>query len=201
MPPGLPMRNAKPAVERLEPAMPGPVNPGSPAAKAGHNTSSPSGRKPAARRIDLAFQRMDSWVQVTAGWIEPPVLAAKPGRNWSTGSTPRKSALCHSFPISRPCPRNTARWCTLRGSRARRRRPASASMPGICVTTTSSGTSCGPKPCAECIPRWFTSPRSSDSASRLISGWTRHSPISRRSPDGPGQCSCSRRTTFTRMRN
>jgi hypothetical protein len=31
---------------------------------------------------------------------------------------------------------------------------------GISVTTTNSGTSCGPKLCAECIQPWFTSRRS-----------------------------------------
>ena len=50
----------------------------------------------------------------------------------------------------------------------------SASTPDICATTINSGTSSGPKPCAECIRHWFTSPPSSATASRLISGWTRH---------------------------
>src|SRR5208337_4142927 len=66
-PPELAIRSVKSAPERLEPAESNPANPGLPEAKAGHNATIPSGGKPAALRIDLAFQRMESMVQVPAG--------------------------------------------------------------------------------------------------------------------------------------
>ena len=78
LPPVLAIWSTKLAVEWLESAMPGSANPGSPAANAGHSAISPSGRKPAARRVDLTFQCMNSWVHIPAGPIWPPRLVAKP---------------------------------------------------------------------------------------------------------------------------
>src|ERR1035438_1191604 len=77
------IRSRKPAPERLEPVRPEVAGSrlagsGTPEAKTGQSKAFPSGRKPAARRIDLAFQRMNSWLQVPAGLNGQPGLAAKP---------------------------------------------------------------------------------------------------------------------------
>jgi hypothetical protein len=94
------------------------------------------------------------------GRLQVPSRQCQSGRSWRTGTTPRKSDPCRSFRILRRCPRNTAPWCALPGSRARHRRPGAASTPGICVTIINSGTNSGPKPCTACIPHWFMSARS-----------------------------------------
>src|ERR1035438_1659336 len=72
------IRSTKSAPERLEPVRPEVAGSGTPEAKTGQSRAFPSGRKPAARRIDLAFQRMNSWLQVPASLNGQPGLAAKP---------------------------------------------------------------------------------------------------------------------------
>ena len=74
------MKTAQIQIEQLpiDELRPDPANPWPQGTKTGHRTTSLCGSKPAARRIDWSFQRMNSMVQVPGGLIEPPGLAVKP---------------------------------------------------------------------------------------------------------------------------